>query len=453
MTTSPYSDLVSGAIRKARWRLLPMLIVMYIMSILDRVNVGFAKNALQIDTGISNSAFALGAGIFFVSYAIFEVPSNVILSRVGPRIWLCRIMVTWGLVASAMMFATSEMSFYVLRFLLGIAEAGFYPGVLLTLTYWFPAKVRAQANGILLFGFAGALVIGGPISGALLDMHGIGGLKGWEWMFLIEGAMAVVVGIVAFFVIVDRPHAAPWLTRPQQDALQAALDQEAAEKSVDSPHTVMQTLRNPKVMFFAVNFFIVQIAAYGLIFYLPSQVAQILGQKIGLMVGFVTSIPWVLALFVVYFVTRWSDRHHERRRITVATLYAIFGVCVCLSAHGSPIFAIAVLSIGASTYLSGTPIFYAFLSERLSGLGIATGIALVNSIGNLGGFVAPSLRTYVEQHHGGSAAGLYTLGSAALLAALMLACMPKGWRKVVAAPVRGAARPDPALNAMAQRRT
>ena len=139
MTTNPYSDLVSGAIRKARWRLLPMLIVMYIMSILDRVNVGFAKNALQIDTGISNSAFALGAGIFFVSYAIFEVPSNVILSRVGPRIWLCRIMVTWGLVASAMMFATSETSFYVLRFLLGIAEAGFYPGVLLTLTYWFPA--------------------------------------------------------------------------------------------------------------------------------------------------------------------------------------------------------------------------------------------------------------------------------------------------------------------------
>eukprot|EP01136_Pigoraptor_vietnamica_P031637 Opistho-1_new@92471 len=194
-TTSPYGELVTGAIHKARWRLLPMLIVMYIMSILDRVNVGFAKQALQIDTGLSNSAFALGAGIFFVSYAIFEVPSNVILSRVGPRIWLCRIMVTWGLVASAMMFATTETSFYVLRFLLGIAEAGFYPGVLLPLTYWFPAKVRAQANGILLFGFAGALVTGGPISGALLDMNGIGGLKGWEWMFLIEGLMAVVVGI------------------------------------------------------------------------------------------------------------------------------------------------------------------------------------------------------------------------------------------------------------------
>jgi len=429
---SHYSELVSGAVRKARWRLLPMLIVMYIMSILDRVNVGFAKSALQVDTGISDSAFALGAGIFFVSYAIFEVPSNVILSRVGPRIWLCRIMLTWGLVASAMMFATSEMSFYVLRFLLGIAEAGFYPGVLLTLTYWFPVKVRAQANGILLFGFAGALVIGGPVSGALLDMHGIGGLKGWEWMFLIEGAMAVVVGIVAFFVIVDRPHTAKWLTPREQDALQAVLDQEAADKSVASPHTVMQTLRNPQVMFFAANFFIVQIAAYGLIFYLPSQVAQIMGQKIGLMVGFVTSIPWLLALFVVYFVTRWSDRHHERRRATVASLYAIFGVCVCLSAHGSPVFAIAALSIGASTYLSGTPIFYAFLSERLSGLGIATGIALVNSIGNLGGFVAPNLRTYVEQNHGGSAAGLYTLGSAALVASLMLVFMPRAWRTVAA---------------------
>jgi MFS family permease len=445
---NPYSPLVGAAVHKARWRLLPMLILMYIMSILDRVNVGFAKNALQIDTGLSDGAFALGAGIFFVSYAIFEVPSNVIMTRVGPRIWLSRIMVSWGLVASAMMFATTETSFYLLRFLLGIAEAGFYPGVLLTLTYWFPAKVRAQANGILLFGFAGALVIGGPVSGALLEMHGIGGLKGWEWMFLIEGAMAVVVGIAAFFVIVDRPHAAKWLATAEQDALQAVLDQEAAQKAAGSPHTVMQTLRNPKVMFFALNVFIVQIAAYGLIFYLPSQVSQILGQKIGLMVGFVTSIPWLLALFVVYFVTRWSDRHHERRRLTVASLYTVFGVCVCLSAHGSPIFAIAALSIGASTYLSGTPIFYAFLSERLSGLGIATGIALVNSIGNLGGFVAPSLRTYVEQNHGGSAAGLYTLGGAALLAALMLALMPRGWRTVAAVP-REASRPGAALEGSA----
>ncbi len=434
---NPYSPLVGAAVHKARWRLLPMLILMYIMSILDRVNVGFAKNALQIDTGLSDGAFALGAGIFFVSYALFEVPSNVIMTRIGPRIWLSRIMVSWGLVASAMMFATTETSFYLLRFLLGIAEAGFYPGVLLTLTYWFPARVRAQANGILLFGFAGALVIGGPVSGALLEMHGIGGLKGWEWMFLIEGAMAVVVGIWAFFVIVDRPHAAKWLASAEQDALQAVLDQEAAQKAAGSPQTVMQTLRNPKVMFFALNFFIVQIAAYGLIFYLPSQVSQILGQKIGLMVGFVTSIPWLLALFVVFFVTRWSDRHHERRRLTEASLYTVFGVCVCLSAHGSPIFAIAALSIGASTWLSGTPIFFAFLSERLSGLGIAAGIALVNSIGNLGGFVAPNLRTYVEQNHGGSAAGLYTLGGAALLAALMLALMPRGWRTVAAAPCEG----------------
>ncbi len=429
---NPYSDLVGSAVHKARWRLLPMLILMYILSILDRVNVGFAKNALQIDTGLSDSAFALGAGIFFVSYALFEVPSNVILSRIGPRIWLSRIMVSWGLVASAMMFATSETSFYFLRFLLGIAEAGFYPGVLLTLTYWFPAKVRAQANGILLFGFAGALVIGGPLSGALLEMHGLGGLKGWEWMFLIEGAMAVVVGVIAFFVLVDRPHSAPWLTRPEQDALQAVLDREAAEKAAASPRTVMQTLRNPQVMFFALNFFIVQIAAYGLIFYLPSQVAQMLGQKIGLVVGAVTSIPWLLALFVVFFVTRWSDRHHARRRTTVATLYAIFGICLCLSVHGAPAFAIAALAVGASTYLSGTPIFYAFLSERLSGLGIATGIALVNSIGNLGGFVAPNLRTYMEQHHGGAAAGLYTLAAAALIASLMLWLMPRSWRDATA---------------------
>lgn len=435
-------------ISKMSWRLLPLLMVSYFIAYLDRVNLGFAGAAMSKDLGFSAAVFGSAAGIFFIAYFLFEVPSNMALERFGARRWIARIMFSWGILSAAQAWVGGSTSFNVVRFLLGIAEAGFYPGVLLTLTYWFPARVRAQANGILLFGFAGALVIGGPVSGALLEMHGIGGLKGWEWMFLIEGAMAVVVGIAAFFVIVDRPHAAKWLASAEQDALQAVLDQEAAQKAAGSPHTVMQTLRNPKVMFFALNFFIVQIAAYGLIFYLPSQVSQILGQKIGLMVGFVTSIPWLLALFVVYFVTRWSDRHHERRRLTVASLYTVFGVCVCLSAHGSPIFAIAALSIGASTYLSGTPIFYAFLSERLSGLGIATGIALVNSIGNLGGFVAPNLRTYVEQNHGGSAAGLYTLGGAALLAALMLALMPRGWRTVIAVP-REASRPGTALEGSA----
>ena len=435
-------------ISKMSWRLLPLLMVSYFIAYLDRVNLGFAGAAMSKDLGFSAAVFGSAAGIFFIAYFLFEVPSNMALERFGARRWIARIMFSWGILSAAQAWVGGSTSFNVVRFLLGIAEAGSYPGVLLTLTYWFPARVRAQANGILLFGFAGALVIGGPVSGALLEMHGIGGLKGWEWMFLIEGAMAVVVGIAAFFVIVDRPHAAKWLASAEQDALQAVLDQEAAQKAAGSPHTVLQTLRNPKVMFFALNFFIVQIAAYGLIFYLPSQVSQILGQKIGLMVGFVTSIPWLLALFVVYFVTRWSDRHHERRRLTVASLYTVFGVCVCLSAHGSPIFAIAALSIGASTYLSGTPIFYAFLSERLSGLGIATGIALVNSIGNLGGFVAPNLRTYVEQNHGGSAAGLYTLGGAALLAALMLALMPRGWRTVIAVPREGS-RPGTALEGSA----
>lgn len=433
-------ELVNSAVRKGRRHLLPVLIVMYVMSILDRVNVGFAKSAYQADTGLSDAAFALGAGIFFLSYAIFEVPSNVILARVGPRVWLCRIMVTWGVVAAAMMFATSEYVFYALRFLLGIAEAGFYPGVILTLTYWFPARARAQANGILLFGFAGALVIGGPLSGALLEMNGVGGLKGWEWMFLIEGLMAVLVGIGAYFLLVNSPREASWLTGEEKRALQEALEKEAHEKADHSPKSVLGTLRNPKILYFALTFFSVQIAAYGLIFYLPTQVATLLGQKVGLTVGLVSSIPWVMASFAVYFVTRWSDRHQSLRRILVSGLFALFAICVFLSADSTPLFAIAMLSIGASAYLCGSPILFAFISEHLSGIGFAAGIALVNSIGNLGGFVAPNLRTFMEQQAGASA-GLYTLGAAALVSSALLLLMPPAWRSLAAT---GTLTPRPA---------
>lgn len=211
--TRPDSALaLTRAISKSRLRLLPFLILMYILAFIDRSNVGFAKAALQADTGLGDAAFAFGASIFFIGYAFFEVPSNYMLHRLGAKVWLCRIMVTWGLVSAAMMFAHNAQTFYVLRFLLGVAEAGFFPGIILYLTYWFPAQSRGQALGLFYFGLPLALVLGSPLSGWLLDFHGVFGLTNWQWLFVVEGLMASVIGIAAYFYLVNRPAQATWLS-------------------------------------------------------------------------------------------------------------------------------------------------------------------------------------------------------------------------------------------------
>lgn len=234
--TRPDSALaLSSAIAKSRLRLLPFLILMYILAFIDRSNVGFAKAALQADTGLGDAAFAFGASIFFIGYAFFEVPSNYMLHRLGAKVWLCRIMVTWGLVSAAMMFAHNAETFYVLRFMLGVAEAGFFPGIILYLTYWFPAQSRGQALGLFYFGLPLALVLGSPLSGWLLDFHGVFGLTNWQWLFVVEGLMASVVGIAAYFYLVNRPAQATWLSAEEKQALQTALDEEDAKKKTPAP--------------------------------------------------------------------------------------------------------------------------------------------------------------------------------------------------------------------------
>lgn len=215
-----HARLLSSAIATSRLRLLPFLVLMYVLAFIDRANVGYARAFLQADTGLGDAAFAFGASIFFIGYACFEVPSNLMLHRLGARVWLCRIMVTWGLVSAAMMFADDAMTFYVLRFLLGVAEAGFFPGIILYLTYWFPQRSRAQALGLFYFGLPLALVLGGPLSGWLLEFHGIFGLANWQWLFVTEGLLASLVGIAAYFYLVDRPRDAGWLSDEQKRALE-----------------------------------------------------------------------------------------------------------------------------------------------------------------------------------------------------------------------------------------
>jgi MFS family permease len=413
---------LAKTITKAIWRLVPFLLLMYILAFLDRANVGFAKESFQLDTGISEAAYAFGAGVFFAGYALLEVPSNLIMHRVGARVWMARIMVTWGLVSAAMMFAYTATTFYVLRLLLGIAEAGFFPGVILYLTYWFPSYARGKVMGLFYFGAPLAFILGGPISGLLLEMDGMLTLKGWQWMFMVEGLLAAATGIWAYFYIDDKPADASWLDVEEKRVLEAAIAAEDQDKRVHGPHGVLAGLYNPGVLYLSAIYFLIQVAVYGVVFYLPTQVGHLLGKKVGLEVGLVTAIPWICALIAAYLIPRYSDRTGERRRTAAFTLaVAGAGIAVSAVAGDSPIVALIALCVAASGFISVQPLFWTFPTGHLSGAAAAGGIALVNSFGAAGGFAGPIVRTWAEQSLGWPFAGLYVLGLAAFIGAMLIA--------------------------------
>jgi len=390
---------------------------MYVLSFLDRANVGFAKKAFQLDTGLSDVAYAFGAGIFFVSYAILEVPSNLIMHKVGARIWMCRIMVTWGLISAGMMLAHTETMFYILRFLLGAAEAGFFPGVILYLTYWVPAYSRAKALGLFYFGAPIAFIVGGPLSGLLLEMEGVADLKGWQWMFLVEGLLATAVGVWAYWYLDDRPKDAAWLSSEEKIALEAAIGAEEHVKHEHGPKSVVAALRNSRLFYLCLIYFLIQMSVYGVVFYLPSQVAGLLGTKVGFAVGLVTAIPWICALGAAYLIPRYSDRIHERR-ITAAVTLAMAGIGIAASTSvASPFLALLALCFAAAGFIAVQPLFWTFPTGYLAGAAAAGGIALVNSLGALGGFVAPNVKTWAEAAFASPSAGLYLLAITTLVGA------------------------------------
>jgi MFS family permease len=414
--------MLATTISKATWRLVPFLLLMYILAFLDRANVGFAKESFQLDTGIGDAAYAFGAGVFFAGYALLEVPSNLIMHTVGARIWMARIMVTWGIVSAAMMFAHTATTFYALRLLLGIAEAGFFPGVILYLTYWFPSHARAKVMGLFYFGAPLAFILGGPMSGLLLELDGVLGLRGWQWMFLVEGLLATLTGIWAYFYIDDTPADASWLDAEEKRVLIAAVALEDQEKRVHGPHGVLTALWNPGVLYLSAIYFLIQVAVYGVVFYLPTQVAQLLGKKVGLEVGLVTAIPWICALLAAYLIPRYSDRTGERRRTAAFTLaVAGAGIAASAAANHRPLVALIALCFAASGFIAVQPLFWTFPTGYLSGAAAAGGIALVNSFGAAGGFVGPIVRTWAEQSFVSPLAGLYVLALAAFFGAMLIA--------------------------------
>jgi len=417
---------LSDIIPKLHRHLMPTLLMMYVLAFLDRANVGFAREGLEADAGIGAAAFAFGASVFFIGYAVLEVPSNLILHRIGARVWLSRIMVTWGLISAATAFVDGPVSYYVIRFLLGMAEAGFFPGVIYYLTYWYPASARARSVGMFFYGAPLALTFGGPISGQLVA-HDAFGLHGWQIMFLVEGLAASVGGIAVLWLLKDGPHKAPWLNDAEKAVLQAELQKDNDSREHAS---VWHTLRNPRVLFLALVYFLIQAGFYGLTFFMPTQIARLLGTSVGLEVGLVSAIPWATALVAVTIIPRWCDARGTARP-TGAMALAIAGCALAVSAlTTSPWLAILALSIAASGLILAPAMFWTMPTAILSGAALAGGIGLINAIGNLGGFAAPNLRAWLEAVFANQTAGLLGLCVICLMGACCYAVAPRGRRRV-----------------------
>jgi len=373
---------------KVTWRLLPFLFICYVAAYLDRVNVGFAKLQMLSDLKFSESVYGLGAGVFFIGYFLFEVPSNILLHRVGARVWISRIMVTWALVSAASLFVKSPATFYALRFLLGVAEAGFFPGIVLYLTYWYPSMRRGRMNALFMIGIPVAGVLGGPLSGWIMQVsNGVQGLSNWQWLFLLEAIPSLVLGIVTLFVLPNGIRAASWLDDRQKQLLQdnLAREQAGAEASLKS------ILSNGRVWRLAAIYFCCMMGLYGVSFYLPTLI-KATGVKGALDVGLLTAVPYAVAIVSMILVSRSSDRRNERRwHLAMAAVAAAVGLYASTLYTGNLVLVLITLSVGTAGVLSMMPVFWTYPSSVLTGTAAAAGIAMINSIGNLAGFVSPSI--------------------------------------------------------------
>ncbi|HET7102612.1 MAG TPA: MFS transporter [Terracidiphilus sp.] len=415
------THLLNRAIARALRRLVPYLMLIYVVSFLDRANISFAKQALHTSVGISESAYALAAGIFFISYSLCGFPSNLILHKIGAKIWIAVLMVSWGAVSMATMLVSGRASFYSLRLLLGITEAGFFPGTILYLTYWFPNRVRGQIMGLFYLGVPIALILGGPLSGWLLDVHRGARMEGWQWMFLVEGFMAVVLGCSVFWLLDSRPHDAKWLPGEEKKALEADLKREETERRTTGPAEVLPMLRDLRVMLFLLIYFLIQMSTYGAIFYLPTEISALIHKPEGFEVGLVSAIPWLCALVAVYLLPRAADAWKKHRGMAAIILF-VAGCASFVFPTAGPLTGMVALSIAVSGFIAVQPIFWTFPTGYLADRAAAGGIALIG-MGNLGGFVAPNVKVWADEYFHSGRAGLYVLAGLTVVNAILIACM------------------------------
>jgi MFS family permease len=419
-TESPAQDrALSGAISHALKRLGPFLMLMFVVSFLDRANVGYAKQALAASVGISERAYALGAGLFFIGYSLCGFPSNLILHRIGAKIWIALLMVGWGIVSMATMFVRGATSFYLLRLLLGVMEAGFFPGIIYYLTLWFPSRVRGHILGIFYLGVPLAMIVGGPLSGWLLELPAGTGLEGWQCMFLVEGFFAVALGLLAYAYLDDRPNCAQWLPHDEKRALEEELGREEQQRRSSGPAEVLPMLRDRRVLRFLLIYFLIQMSTYGAVFYLPAEVSALLHQPVGITVGLVSSVPWICALAAVYLLPKAADRLRNHRQMAALILLAA-GCASLVFPTAAPIPALAALSIAVSGFIAVQPVFWTLPTGYLVDRAAAGGIALIG-MGNLGGFLAPNVKVWADEYFASPRAGLYVLAGIALLNAWIVA--------------------------------
>jgi len=426
-------DPPTATLARVSRRLIPLLLLLYILNFLDRVNVGFAALEMNRDLGFGPEVYGFGAGVFFLGYCLFEVPSNLVLYRTGARLWIARIMVTWGLTASAMMLVHTASSFYALRFLLGVAEAGFFPGIIFYLTYWYPTPERARAYAWFLAAIPVCGVIGGPISGALLGLDGRLGLQGWQWLFLLEGIPSVLAGLAVLRFLPDRPRNAGWL-RPEERAwLEARLNAERGQSdavhggghSTDASHgaashaaSLRQALADPMVWWLGLTYFLLIVPLYGYALWLP-QLVKASGDFTNFEIGVITAIPYALAAVGMVLVGRRSDRTGERYVYLVLPALAGAVGFLAVTRVASPGLLVAALSLTAFGVLGWLGPFWALPTAFLREEAAAGGIALINSMGAFGGFVGPYLIGRVKQSTGEFTPGLLLLAGSLLAAAAL----------------------------------
>ncbi|MCE4225569.1 MFS transporter [Methylobacterium sp. C25] len=411
------SSLEQSTMRRVTWRLVPFLCVLYTIAFIDRINVGFAALTMSKDLGLTPTMFGFGAGLFFIAYFLFEVPSNLMLDKVGARRWIARVMITWGIISMGFAFISSANQFYLLRFLLGIAEAGFFPGVILYLTYWFPKRWRGRVTAGFVVAIPIASAIAAPISGYLLAMDGVLGFHGWQWMFILEAAPAVVLGFVCLFFLTDKPEQATWLAPEQREWLVAEMAKEQGKPERHSLREIGATLISWPVLRLSLVYFGLTTGLYGIELWLP-QIVKGFGLT-NIQVGFVSAIPYLLAIATMGFWARHSDRSGERfGHVAIACLIGCAGLVIAGLVHTMAVPTVIFVAIAIAGVMAARPPFWQLPPEFLSGAKLAAGIAAINSIGNLGGFVGPSLIGWARDLTGSFTAGLMisavTLGVSAL---------------------------------------
>nr|WP_246262205.1 MFS transporter [Aromatoleum evansii] len=391
--------------------------LLYFIAYIDRVNIGFAALTMKEDLGFTASILGFGAGIFFWGYFLFEVPSNIVLHKVGARMWIARVMVTWGIISGAMAFVEGPTSFYVMRFLLGAAEAGFFPGIILYLSYWFPARHRAGVTAFFMAAAPLSTALGSPISAALLEMDGVMGMQGWQWMFILEAVPALILGVVVFFYMTDKPEQARWLKDDERAWLVKAMNEENASKAGSAKHGILSGLANPKVLALAMIYFGTSAGLYTLGIWAPQIIKQ-LGVS-SMTVGFLNAIPPIVSVVAMVLWSRHSDRTGERTwHVILACLAAATGLVVAGGASTvvGLIAALTLVNVGISC---AKPPLWSMPTTFLSGAAAATGIATINSIGNLGGFAGPAMIGWVKDQTGSFTGGLYFVAGLLVLSAFL----------------------------------